>query len=104
MPRSQPVAPSIRHRVDPGDVSPEKAARRMGLTPEQFEKHLPALKLRGFPDPDPTTGNYDLEAIDAWRALRRNTNVLTNTHSPGEPPPKRLGETFRAAKERRRHG
>lgn len=61
---------SIRFRVDPADVPAEKAARRMGLSLEQFEARKLELLDRGFPPPDPTTGMYDLEAIDRWRHLR----------------------------------
>ena len=60
----------LRYRVDPGDVPPEKAARRLHLTLERFHELFPSLKKRGFPDPDPTTGNYDIDAIDAWRRGR----------------------------------
>ncbi len=28
------------------------------------------LLARGFPGADPTTGNFDLDAIDAWRRAR----------------------------------
>jgi len=69
------MSAALRYRVDPGDVSPEKAARRMGLTLLQFEEHLPRLLSRGFPHADPTTGLYDLEAIDAWRK-RRNAHLF----------------------------
>jgi len=31
---------------------------------------LPALMDRGFPGADPTTGMFDLEAIDLWRHAR----------------------------------
>lgn len=61
---------SIRFHVDPRDVPPEKAARRLGLTLEQFTELLPRLLSRGFPASDPDTGNYDLDAIDEWRAAR----------------------------------
>jgi hypothetical protein len=60
----------IRHRVDPGDVPAEKAARRLHLTVEEFRQKLPDLLARGFPVPDPTTGNFDLDAIDVWRRSR----------------------------------
>lgn len=69
------VRAALRYRVDPGDVSPEKAARRMGLSLEDFAAHLPKLLSRGFPHPDPTTGLFDLEAIDAWRR-RRNPHLF----------------------------
>lgn len=53
-----------------GDVPPGRAARQLGLTLPEFEANLPALVARGFPPADPTTGMYDLEAIDRWRHLR----------------------------------
>lgn len=61
---------AIRFKVDPRDVPPVMAARRLGLTVEQFEAALPRLLGRGFPPSDPDTGNYDLDAIDAWRGAR----------------------------------
>jgi hypothetical protein len=60
----------MRFRVEPRDIPPEVAARRLGLTSVQFQERLPQLLARGFPPPDETTGNYCLEAVDAWR-LRR---------------------------------
>lgn len=53
-----------------GDVPPAVAARRLALSVEAFEKALPLLIGRGFPPPDATTGNFDLDAIDTWRRLR----------------------------------
>jgi hypothetical protein len=61
---------SIRFPVDPRDVPPEKAARRLHLTLAEFDSKLPELLARGFPRPDPTTGMYDLVAIDAWQDAR----------------------------------
>lgn len=64
---------TMRFKLPPGgDVPPETAARRMGMTLEAFNSALPALRQRipAFPPADPTTGNYDLDAIDAWRQLR----------------------------------
>ena len=60
----------IRFKIEPRDVPPSKAARRLGLTPDQFRQKLPQLLNRGFPAPDPTTGNYYLPAIDQWMASR----------------------------------
>lgn len=60
----------MRFHVEPGDVPPEVAARRLGLTVEQFEQKLPELLARGFPPADKTTGMYDLGAIDQWRMRR----------------------------------
>jgi hypothetical protein len=61
-----------RFRIIPGDVPVEAAARRMGMTVEAFKAALPSLLSRGFPKADPTTGNYDLDAIDAWRRSRHS--------------------------------
>jgi hypothetical protein len=61
---------SLRFTVDPRDIPPEKAGRRLGLTLEEFQDLLPRLLSRGFPPSDPDTGKYDLDAIDAWRAAR----------------------------------
>jgi hypothetical protein len=65
-----PIPSDIRYRVDPGDVPAEKAARRLGLSLAQFELVKQSLFDRRFPRPDETTGNYCLEAIDAWRRAR----------------------------------
>lgn len=62
---------TMRFRLPPGgDCPPEAAARRIWLTLTAFNAQLPDLLQRGFPPPDPTTGNYDLDAIDAWRKAR----------------------------------
>ena len=61
---------TIRFQVEPRDVPPIAAARRLGLELEQFTALLPRLQSRGFPPSDPDTGNYDLDAVDAWRAAR----------------------------------
>lgn len=65
-----PTPSPVRFRVEPGDVPPEKAARRLHLTVEQFNEVLPRLLARGFPPADPDTQMFDLEAIDQWRRLR----------------------------------
>lgn len=46
------------------------AARRLGIAAHIFQQKLPDLLARGFPDPDPTTGNFDLKAIEAWQDSR----------------------------------
>lgn len=61
---------SLRFEVEPGDVPADVAARRLGLTAGDFSVALPELLKRGFPPPDTTTGNFDLEAIDVWRRGR----------------------------------
>jgi hypothetical protein len=59
-------APNIRFSVPPRDVPPVKAARRLHLTLAEFEAKKAELFARGFPQPDPTTGMYDLVKIDRW--------------------------------------
>jgi hypothetical protein len=66
----RPASTASRFRVQPGDVPPSAAAQRMGMTVEAFTAALPNLVSRGFPKADPDTGNFDLDAIDAWRRLR----------------------------------
>lgn len=62
---------TLRHRRETGDVPPIVAAHHMGCASlAEFEARLPALLGRGFPAPDPTTGNFDLDAIKAWRRTR----------------------------------
>lgn len=64
---------TLRFHLPPGgDIPPASAARRLGLSLEQFTAALPQLLAREpkFPPADPTTGNYDLDAIDAWRRAR----------------------------------
>lgn len=78
---------TMRFRLPPGgDVPPDVAARRLGLSLRQFIEALPRLRERRppFPDADPDTGNYDLDAIDAWRRARYphlfpNTLTLATT-------------------------
>lgn len=65
-----PRAPAVRFLVDPADIPPEKVARRLHLTPAQFDAVRTRLFIRGFPRPDPDTGMYCLEAIDRWRLQR----------------------------------
>jgi hypothetical protein len=56
----------MRFRIDPRDVPPDAAARRLGKTFADFQAALADLVARGFPQADPTTGNFDLAAIDRW--------------------------------------
>ena len=69
----------LRYRVDPGDVPSAKIARRLHLSEAEFQAKLPDLIKRGFPEPDPTTGMYDLDAVDAWRRARYPRLLLTQT-------------------------
>ena len=56
----------MRFRIEPRDVPLQVAARRLGKTRAELEAVLPDLLARGFPQADPTTGNFDLSAIDRW--------------------------------------
>jgi hypothetical protein len=74
---------TLRFALPPGgDVPPASAARRMGLSLEAFCGALPDLVARGFPAADPTTGNYCLEAIDAWRTRGRYPQLLGDRLTP----------------------
>jgi len=55
-----------RFHIEARDVPSNEAARRLGVSLEQFQELLPRLCSRGFPGPDPDTGNFDLAAIDRW--------------------------------------
>jgi hypothetical protein len=86
-----------RFHVDPGDVPAPVAARRMGMTEAAFSSALPDLMRRGFPAPDPTTANFDLQAIDSWRRQRHAELFLDASAA-------RPGSVARARLEARRHG
>jgi hypothetical protein len=64
--RHAPRAPSVRFPVQPRLVPADKAARRLHVTPAEFDAKLPELLRLGFPAPCPVLGNFDLVAIDAW--------------------------------------
>jgi hypothetical protein len=53
-----------------GDIPPASVAELLGLTVADFERLLPQLHQRNFPKPDPTTGNFCVEAVDKWRLGR----------------------------------
>jgi hypothetical protein len=67
----------MRFSVEPRDVPPPQAARRLGLDLKKFNQILLNLQTRGFPQADPDTGNFDLDAIDAWRRARHAHLFLT---------------------------
>jgi len=76
----------VRFSIEPRDIPPDKAARRLGLDMDRFEELLPRLLSRGFPASDPDTGMYDLDAIDAWRKARHTRLLQTQPaedHSSG---------------------
>ena len=53
-----------------GDAPPSRMVKCLAISVDDFERMRPALEARGFPKPDPTTGNYDLDAVHAWRKFR----------------------------------
>jgi hypothetical protein len=55
---------------DRGDVASGVVAQRLGMSLLDFETFRSELERRGFPERDPTTGRYRIEAVDRWR-LRR---------------------------------
>ena len=57
-------------KIPTGDITPAEAADQMRLTTGAFAVWLPSLLDRGFPPPDSTTGNFDLDAITVWRQAR----------------------------------
>ena len=85
----------IRYRVDPRDLPPEKAARRLHLTLARFNELLPNLIKRGFPESDPDTGMFDLDAIDLWRKSRHRSAqslALAEQNTQPSQPVRRFGE------------
>lgn len=62
------------------DVTAKKAARKLGLSEAAFLDALDDLIKRGFPQADPTTGRYDLKAIEAWQDARFPHLFLTSPH------------------------
>jgi hypothetical protein len=56
----------MRFTAKPRDLPPAEAARRLGIDVPEFNAKLPNLLARGFPKPDPDTGNFDMLAIDRW--------------------------------------
>jgi hypothetical protein len=100
------VTAEVRFRVDPADLPPEKAARRLHLSLQRFNELLPRLLARGFPPPDQDTGYFALEAIDQWRKLRTpalfGLTPATPTDQSVPVDVGSLGERF-AAKKRRGH-
>jgi hypothetical protein len=51
-------------------LPPEKVARWLHLTLDEFRADLQALRMEGFPTPCPVTGHYDRKALEAWQDRR----------------------------------
>jgi hypothetical protein len=58
-----------------GDVAASVVSELLGLSLAEFEARQSALRERGFPEPDPTTGLYCIEAVDRWR-MRRHPRLF----------------------------
>lgn len=86
-------APTVRFPVDPRDIPPAKAARRLGMTEAEFGEVCERLFARGFPRPDPDTGRFDLKAIDLW--MDRRSGLLTAVE-PGRQSASPLRERLHA--------
>jgi hypothetical protein len=85
-----------RASVEVRDAPAALAARRLGLSEARFAEAAPELYARGFPRPDPTTGLFDLLAIDAWMDRRSG---LT-----GAPPARDASTVFTERLEAMRRG
>lgn len=81
---------SIRFAVTPRDVPATKAARRLHLTVREFEEMKDELFRRGFPRPDPTTGNFDLVAIDRWMNGRHSSTCADKARDARDVMAERL--------------
>lgn len=64
-----------------GDVTAASVAELLGLSLSDFVARQPLLRQRGFPEPDPTTGHYCIEAVDKWR-LRRYPHLFPELTAP----------------------
>jgi hypothetical protein len=92
---------SRRRRVpDKGDVAASAVADLLGLSLADFNSRETALRERGFPEPDPTTGLYCIEAVDRWR-LRRHPRLFPELTSA---PAAAHAETVFGERLRRLHG
>jgi hypothetical protein len=65
-----------------GDVAASLVAELLGLSVSDFEVRRAALRERGFPEPDPTTGLYCIEAVERWRLLRHPRLFPELTRAP----------------------
>jgi hypothetical protein len=80
--------------IEAGDVPLAHAAKRLGLTEPAFRTALPELIERGFPEADPTTGNFDLQAIDEWRRQRYPRLFGVDDAPPDVTVSKRIRQAF----------
>lgn len=65
-----------------GDGTLADAGRLLNLSEADMRTKLAALIARGFPQPDPTTGMIDLDAVVQWRRLRHPSLFGLMNHQP----------------------
>jgi hypothetical protein len=75
----------IRYAIDPRDIPAEKVARRLHLTLSEFLSLTQRLFARGFPHPDPDTGNFDSVAIERWMDARSGLSTAGDIMPPNAP-------------------
>jgi len=75
----------IRYPIDPRDIPAEKVARRLHLTLAEFLSLKERLFARGFPRPDPDTGNFDSVAIERWMDARSGLVPAGDVMPPNAP-------------------
>jgi hypothetical protein len=67
---------SRRRRIPEwGDVAASLVAELLGLSLIDFEAWRPALRERGFPEPDPTSALFCIEAVDRWGPLLKSRHL-----------------------------
>jgi len=62
----------------------------LGHDTRRFPRKMPNLIARGFPPPDPDTGNFDLHAIDHCVILAMRTYSVASSCKHGMPAPSPL--------------
>lgn len=78
MPRMRPLPSDVL-----GDGTLADAGRLLNLSKADMRAKLASLVARGFPQPDPTTGMIDLDAVVQWRRLRHPALFGLIGHQPG---------------------
>lgn len=78
MPRARALPADIL-----GDGTLAHAGKLLNLSEADMRAKLAALVARGFPQPDPTTGMIDLDAVVQWRRLRHPALFGLMAHQPG---------------------
>lgn len=69
-----------------GEVRPRVVAHLFGVDATDMAELLPLLYDRGFPRPEPLTGHFDIEAVQAWRR-NRHPGLLAPPARPANDGP-----------------